>query len=242
MWRTFGVLVVCVLLFQDAGAKTMIDTSRAFKNIHLRDLADAARDSDLVKIEKLVRDGVPVNGIGEEGFRPLHWALMGKQADGLRRLLELGADPNAELANGRSPVFMAAALESPEFLELLLKYGGNPNGKSSSTEKRVALHQALFNKRPANAKLLLQAGADPDVTSANMPIVVNAVDIGNYTIAAMLLRGGASVKGRAGELLGESVCDTVPRPASKNYATYVEVVKLCLERNVKLPCKPLGNK
>lgn len=103
------------------------------------------------------RDGIPL----------IAWPLRAGSLEGLRALLDNGADPNArevKQANGRELRFnnamvYAAKMDDPRFLELLLKHGGNPNTRNSANE--TLLFQAFISGNQwENVKLLIENGAN----------------------------------------------------------------------------------
>ncbi len=69
-----------------------------FPDPQVRALAKAAGRGRIRKIDELFGRGVDVNARGTSGATPLFWAM--KNAKGFRRLLELGADPNAVFEDG----------------------------------------------------------------------------------------------------------------------------------------------
>ena len=230
-----------MLIFVSQGVNAVIDSGRAFEDAQLRELADAARSSDIAKIDKLVRAGVPVNGIGREGFRPLHWALLGKSPEGLKRLLELGADPNAEIGIGRSPVFMAASLESPDFLRYLLQAGGDPNGRSTrGTGAATALSRAFSALQRNNADLLIQAGADVNAIVNGEPLIMGPIYLERFDLAFLLLQHGALFTKDYSKLVTGQICETVRlRPFVKNDHFFRKVVDILSTRGIQFGCAVL---
>ena len=77
-------------------------------------------------------------------------------------LLKAGADPNATDRSGATPLFKAARNEDPAMAAVLLGAGVDVDAKDSEgdTPLRFAV---LFNRNPAVATLLLDAGAEPTV-------------------------------------------------------------------------------
>lgn len=83
--------------------------------------------------------------------------------DGVQRLLEKGENPNAPFGStGRSPVSEAVRKNKLDSLEILLKYGGDPNTVADGVPvlvEAVALGQLEI------AKMLMEYGADPALTN-----------------------------------------------------------------------------
>ena len=136
------------------------------------------------------RDGIPV----------IAWPLRAQNLDGLRALLENGADPNArefKEVEGRKLGFnnamvYAAKMEDPRFLELLLEHGGNPNTRSSARE--TLLYVAfLSGNQWKNVQLLVESGAnvnEPNLGSADTILSLYTAR-GGFNYAYWLLEHGA---------------------------------------------------
>jgi ankyrin repeat protein len=146
-------------------------------------LAIASEDGDLDAIRRLIKeDGVkPDNSFSSrDGIPLLAWPLRAKSLDGLRAMLENGANPNARLVkqmNGEvvhfnNAMVYAAKMDDPRFLALLLKHGGDPNTRNSNNE--TLLYQAFISGNQwDNVKLLVEGGADvnePSLGASDTPI------------------------------------------------------------------------
>ena len=106
----------------------------------------------------------PPSTTGARIRRPLDDALISKAArvDELRTALVTGADPNkmtgaAEHA-GWTPLHMAVALNRPDLLLELLKFGANPN--IEDPKGSPPLLYAAFTAEPDSVAYLLSAGAN----------------------------------------------------------------------------------
>lgn len=93
---------------------------------------------------------------------------------GLRALLQAGADPNAPNHFGKTPLMVAAHLNRPDVVRLLLAAGAQVNLRTSAndtgcqrsvTAGRTALTYAAENASPIVMRLLLEAGADPGLAA-----------------------------------------------------------------------------
>lgn len=133
-------------------------------------LAIAAENGDSDTIKRLVnekgvnpdltfarRDGIPI----------VAWPLRARNLDGLKALLEAGANPNAresrymngEMIHFNNAVIIAAMMDDPRYLDLLLKHGGDPNVRNINNE--TLLFQAFISGNQwENVKLLVANGAD----------------------------------------------------------------------------------
>ena len=134
------------------------------------ELAIATEKGDADSIRRLVKDeGVdPDKAFARDAGIPLvAWPLRAKNLDGLRALLENGADPNArayKTVDGRklgynNAMVYAAKMDDPRFLELLLKHGGDPNTRNSANE--TLLFQAFISGNQwKNVQALIENGAN----------------------------------------------------------------------------------
>lgn len=166
-------------------------------------LAIAAERGDAQTIGRLIQqDGVdPDTTFSREGGIPLlAWPLRARNLDGLRALLDNGADPNARLAkhmNGKlinfdNAMVYAARMDDPRYLELLLDHGGDPNTRSSNRETLMYVAFLSGNKWK-NVQLLANNGAnlnEPNLGSADT-ILSLYTSRGGFDAAYWLLQQGA---------------------------------------------------
>ncbi len=165
-----------------------------FPDPRVRALAEAAGNGDIAKIDEIVDAGVDVNARGTSNATPLFWAF--GNADGFRRLLELGADPNAIYDDGGTIMQWVVLNEEDIFLKLALRFGGDPNLVSPSTT-RAPIFEAMGPGFGSKVPILLEAGAD--MNSRNMldetPMMV-AAKLGQFDIIYDLLERGADYRTR----------------------------------------------
>ena len=191
-----------------------------FADRKVAELAEAARDGDLARVDKLVAEGVKLNTKGYEGFTPLIYAMSGATLKGFRRLLERGADPNQQTERGNSAIYYAAFRQDPEALKLSLAFGGNanlrshpkpgpkldPNGISIEYDdfSPTPIFAAILGRRPENVRILIKAGADINArdTGGGTPLVA-ADRTCCYDVMYVLLEAGADF--RAKDKLGHTV-------------------------------------
>ena len=119
------------------------------------------------QIRWMIHDqGINPDQLFDKGDMPLvAWPVFNENPEGLRLLLENGADPNARKYDPQrkrgqyrnNAMVLAARAENPIYLELLLDHGGDPNALSSNEES--LMHVAYLAGRWQNIQLLLQRGA-----------------------------------------------------------------------------------
>lgn len=154
------------------------------------DLARAAAAGKTDEITRLVNAGANVNAVGQKNMSPLAWALTARNTDGMRALLQSGADPNQSVGPEREfhPVWLAAVMDTPEPLRVLLDFKGNPNAPHKGYEFNALRHAIM---QLENVKLLVQAGADVNAAdSTGRPVAVSAASLAQYDVVVYLLEHG----------------------------------------------------
>jgi hypothetical protein len=150
--------------------------------------------------------GINPDQLFDKGDMPLvAWPVFNENPEGLRLLLENGANPNArkhqpERRRGQyrnNAMVLAARSKNPIYLKLLLDHGGDPNTLSSNNES--LLHVAYLRGQWQNVQLLVERGA-----RINEPLFAKSesyeghdtvlnwyASLGNFDKAYWLLQHGA---------------------------------------------------
>jgi ankyrin repeat protein len=93
-------------------------------------------------VRLLLDRGAAIDAVARNPMKvqPLHAAVAGRNADGVRLLLERGADPNARQQVGYTPLMGAAAAGREDLIDLLLARGADPSlaGEDGKTVAAVA--------------------------------------------------------------------------------------------------------
>ena len=118
-------------------------------------------------------------------------------------ILDLGADVNELDADGRTPLFWAVTRGKVDSIELLLKLNADPNIKFSRDNLNpTTLHKATISlnslKDAKIVKLLLKAGADPNVTNLQKETPLLRISRGGndtlaFDVSKDLIDAGANV-------------------------------------------------
>ena len=160
-----------------------------FKNTEVWNLAKAIEKQDTVKIKLLANKSNIDFQDSDHGFTLLHWAVFNDRYNSAKVLAELGANPNIQSTNVSS-AFVAAAkkFETPDYLKLLIKHGGDVNAVLHGQNIYTTPLFAAANTRLENVQLLVNAGANvsyvsPDSFNAIIEAtLLNKIDIIRYLI------------------------------------------------------------
>lgn len=98
-------------------------------------------------------------GTGETG---LHIVIKGRDGRWTGFLLQKGANPNIVDKGGNTPLMLSVLLDYTEGIDWLIKYKADLNYRNRSGE--TALTRAVQLNRISHVRILLAAGADPDIT------------------------------------------------------------------------------
>lgn len=162
---------------------------------HMQDspLFSASIGGRVELIEYLVSLGVDANQLSNEAT-PLAGAVYNNRVAATKKLLELGADPNAPVAEDKIPLSRAVTSGNDEIITELLRYGANPNVKS--VRSWMPIHIAAHLGNTLAIRALVKAGAelDPalDDSYGYTPMMV-AMDAKKWDAARELIDLGANV-------------------------------------------------
>ena len=183
-----------------------------------RDLLQAAERKDFESVRALAASGdANVNAENPLGWTALTYAVDADDAQSVRLLLELGADPNTrEHATGSRQVDVGGGFQqmlrgncalhlarSAEITSLLLDFGANLNAMNE--DGSLAIHFSSADK----TRVLLERGADPNSrrgASRSRGIsypgdeesaLMTAAALGKQDVVRVLLAAGADVNARS---------------------------------------------
>jgi cytohesin len=122
----------------------------------------AAQAGDLAKASEALAAGANVNAANPYNVTPLLEACGQGHFQMARWLIERGAEIDYTGMSEGSPLTLAAFMGQVEFLRLFLAAGANVN-LAMPAGGEAALHMAAVARQTAAAKLLLDAGADPNL-------------------------------------------------------------------------------
>jgi ankyrin repeat protein len=189
------------LLFQSAIGASMITTDKVFADPQVAQLASAAQDGDLARIQRLIQAGAPVRSVGQEGMTVTHYALRARRnaPQVMELLLKAGADPVSMLSNGNNVPHYAVSRNNadPEVVKVLLAHGIGPNWfpPTGVYYDMSMLQAAIRGHNLPVIKLLVERGAninyvDPFLGSA-LHYALSGTD---FYMAAYLVEAGIDLK------------------------------------------------
>jgi uncharacterized protein len=219
-----------------------IKASQYFANPKVAALAEAANQGKIDGIRRSIKEGVNVNTVGKDGVTPLLFVLSNSHnKDGMKALLNAGADPNYMAPNGGCAVILAAGAEDIEILQIMLDGGGNPNLRNKDGEPSTftAIRQHRWN----NLMLLLDRGADINAANSTGDTALHQLaDLGFWEQVGKLIERGANYN--ATTSIGGTVAWRLYRthyaPGAPEYNWAQKVKNMLVARGVHFP--PLSPK
>lgn len=178
--------------------------------------------------------GVDVNYSGEKGVTPLIWVMASGNRDAVKKLLELGADPNKKIDNLNSATWLAAGRDDVEMLELMLLHKGNPNilGSDGASALVIAVRQRL----PKNIDLLVKFGADLNCSTPGRDTAATwAASLAQFDLLDHLLELGYSndLRHLAAMVQANHLPKDSPQQRWKD-----KVIQTLRQRGVEYPVRP----
>ncbi|KAK8717060.1 hypothetical protein V6N13_044341 [Hibiscus sabdariffa] len=109
-------------------------------------------------MDKLLEDGLNIDGVDKDGHTALHKAIIGKKEAVISHLLRKGANPHVKDEDGATPLHYAVHVGSLQTVKLLLKYNVDVN--VADRDGWTPLHIAVQSRNRDITKVLLVSGAD----------------------------------------------------------------------------------
>ena len=198
----FLLLALCCWLLNPVTGHAMITTDKVFDDPRVAQLANAAQDGDLDRIQQLIKAGAPVRFVGREGLTVTHYALRARRnaPQVMELLLKAGADPVSMLSNGNNVPHYAVSRDNadPEVVKVLLAHGISPNWfppPSGRYQKMSMLQEAIMGRNLPVIKLLVERGADINyVHPISGSALHYALDGTDFYIPAYLIDAGIDLK------------------------------------------------
>lgn len=184
---------------------------RLFQDTPIWDLAKAVEDEDIPLITRLSKEKKLLIDYQEPKFGNtlLMLAIENNDYESVKKLLDLGADPNiSDNYRGATSMHEASKKASLKYLKLLIRYRGDPN----AVENKFTSQDDLARDTPLNVaisygstnnlekvKLLVEAGANVNYHSNGTPFythlpLADAIVHRKFDIALYLLEHGADTQ------------------------------------------------
>lgn len=157
-------------------------------------LTKAVGRGDVKEVNSQISIGANVNAVGKFDITPLWWAAWTENYEGFVALLDRGANPNDQRAEGYPIMYLVADMKDGRFLEAALKHGGDPNLRDKLSGQ-TPLFPAVQNGRKAQIDILLTAKADVNaqMPSSHWTLPMLAIaSRADYQVAYQLLLAGAN--------------------------------------------------
>ena len=194
-------LAILFSLLHPATGAAMITTDQVFSDPQVAQLANAAQDGDLGRIQALIKAGARMKFVGREGMTVTHYALRARRhaPQVMELLLKAGADPVSMLSNEKTAPHYAVARDNadPEVVKVLLAHGIGPNWfpPSGVYHDRSLLQAAIMGRNLPVVRLLVERGADINYVH---PILGSALHYAlsgtDFYMAAYLVEVGIDLK------------------------------------------------
>ena len=154
-------------------------------------LCDAAYDSDLAQVKRLIAAGADVNAANKGGWTALMVAATEGYSEITKVLLSADANPNAAKDDGWTALMAAAQEGHAEVAKALLSADANLN--AATNDDWTALMVATQEGHAEVAKVLLSANANPNAAKDDgiTALMVAAIH-GHSKVAKVLLSAGAN--------------------------------------------------
>lgn len=137
---------------------SMKEPGTPFNDPSIQPLADAVAAGDVARIRELA----PAHDLstqGDDGVTLLEWAIWNQQPAALAALLEAGADAAQPATDRDTVAHMAAMVEDPKYLQVLIDHGA-PVDIVSPRAGWTPVFRAVQSRRTPQLDLLLGAGVD----------------------------------------------------------------------------------
>lgn len=143
---------------QNRVSATATKNFQVFPDPAVAPLADAVAKGNVAAIRALAPK-TDLTARGDKNVTLLEWAIFNQQPESLKTLLDVGADPTLIGMDNETVVHMAAMVDPPEYLQILLENKA-PVDVARPTNGWTPIFVAVMYGQHAQRDMLIQAGAD----------------------------------------------------------------------------------
>ncbi len=167
-----------------------IIVSQSFAMSLDEELFDAVKNSDVDKVNDLLKKGANPNAQQPNGDRPLNLASQHGNREIVRELLAHNANPNALDQYNETPV--ERAWHKYDIIRMLVENGADPNGLLNRKTDERLLEAVVKNNDKKFVTLLLEKGANPNAENKEKDTALHLAvfyEASPEIIAALLEKG-----------------------------------------------------
>ncbi len=186
-----AILVASVFLLDSLRAGSSVQTSVTAPDIDPQraTFQSAVVRNDRAEVERLLAEGLPVQGVDKEYRTLLHHAARHASAEMADILLRHGAEVHALDKDGNTPLLGARRVE---VIQRLLDHGADINAQNNLGN--TLLHNVMFH--PPAVALLIERGADVNRKNLQGQTPLDIATLAaRDDVAAELIRHGADIVG-----------------------------------------------
>ena len=204
-------------------------------------LVTAVVEGDEARVRTLAKAGSDLNAVGRYHQTPLRIAIKVNSKKMLKLLLELGADPNFRTPGGGAVAAdWAAAHKDPDYLQILLDHGLDPNLKH---DKQPIIFSTIENNNWIQYDMLVAHGADTLTARAadNSTVAWYMASQFEYARLKELILQGADVRtpSNTGLTVVETLANDQARfsgnPQHPAYIARVELLEMLRDKGLEIP-------
>lgn len=164
------------------------EASMAVDNLRPFDYSLIFLQPELIRLHYV--PGMNINESDVFGNTPLHWAVLRKDLQEVRKLLEQGADPDIKNRKNYSVLHYAIMQKNFDLVQILLDGGADSNLKDESDS--TPLHLAFIQNNIQMGRLLISYGADSNSADQwNQTPLFRAILQNKWEFLKLLLESGA---------------------------------------------------
>jgi ankyrin repeat protein len=239
MYSRYVTITVFAAFLACVGGHAVAGDTAVFEAIRKNDIAGlrALVETDRAKAQQRSEQGISPLIFAAYNERPqmvdylkgkltsldFHEACVVGDIPTVKRFLARGVDVELRSPDGFTPLGLSVFFHQPAVAKLLVEAGADVNAKASNTLQVAPIHAAVARSDFSTLQLLLEAGADPDLTQQRLLRPIHeASAAGSLPAVAMLLMFGADPAARNEE--GKTAGDFAREAGHLRIASHLDAV------------------